>query len=70
MHKGCCYNCPDRTIEPNCHTTCERYLKDKKELFERNEKARECKKIKSTIEKNNKHRVNTRKNTIFTTHVK
>ena len=19
-------NCPDRTIEPNCHSTCEKYL--------------------------------------------
>ena len=21
-----CMNCPDRTIEPNCHMTCESYL--------------------------------------------
>lgn len=21
-----CENCPDRTVEPNCHTTCEGYL--------------------------------------------
>lgn len=23
----CCKDCPDRTIEPNCHSTCERYIK-------------------------------------------
>ena len=23
----CCKDCPDRTVEPNCHTDCERYLK-------------------------------------------
>ena len=22
-----CKNCKERTIEPNCHTTCEKYLK-------------------------------------------
>lgn len=31
MKNAPCYNggkdCPDRTIEPNCHDTCERYLK-------------------------------------------
>ena len=21
-----CQNCPDRTVKPNCHTTCEGYL--------------------------------------------
>ena len=21
-----CKDCPDRTVEPNCHTTCEGYL--------------------------------------------
>ena len=26
---GTCYGCPDRTIEPNCHTTCEKYIKAK-----------------------------------------
>ena len=24
-----CYKCPDRTVEPNCHDTCPRYLAEK-----------------------------------------
>lgn len=28
---NCCYNCPDRTVEPNCHTSCEKYLSQKAE---------------------------------------
>lgn len=24
-----CYECPDRTVEPNCHANCERYEKFK-----------------------------------------
>ena len=25
QRKGCPPDCPDRSAEPNCHTTCERY---------------------------------------------
>lgn len=31
---GCCKNCKDRCVEPNCHTTCERYLKEIREAKE------------------------------------
>ena len=24
--RGCPANCPDRSAEPNCHMTCEKYL--------------------------------------------
>ena len=24
--KAPCEGCPDRTVSPNCHTTCEKYL--------------------------------------------
>lgn len=27
MRITCCKDCPDRTVEPNCHITCPRYLK-------------------------------------------
>lgn len=26
-----CYNCKDRTVAPNCHMTCELYLKEVEE---------------------------------------
>lgn len=26
-----CKGCPDRTVEPNCHTNCEKYLEQVKE---------------------------------------
>ena len=26
-----CKNCPDRTIEPNCHTTCKTYKEWRKQ---------------------------------------
>ncbi len=26
MKITCCKGCEDRTVEPNCHVTCERYL--------------------------------------------
>ena len=35
-----CNNCPDRTIEPNCHMTCEHHLK----RSERNEIIRKARK--------------------------
>lgn len=28
---SCCKDCPDRTVEPNCHMTCEAYLTEKAE---------------------------------------
>ena len=34
--QACCNGCQDRTIEPNCHTTCELYLEYRKELDKRN----------------------------------
>lgn len=27
-----CYKCEDRTVEPNCHMTCEKYAKLKDEI--------------------------------------
>jgi hypothetical protein len=30
-----CQNCPDRSIHPNCHTTCEGYLYRKARYAER-----------------------------------
>lgn len=32
-----CKDCPDRTVEPNCHMTCERYKKQ----VEEHEKSKE-----------------------------
>ena len=28
----CCYNCPDRVADPNCHGYCEKYLIQRAEL--------------------------------------
>ena len=37
-----CKDCPDRSIEPNCHTTCEKYLAQVKEYeIIKNEKSKE-----------------------------
>lgn len=33
-----CKNCPDRTIEPNCHTTCKKYLEWRKAVDETRQK--------------------------------
>lgn len=33
-----CKNCPDRTIEPNCHTTCKKYLEWRKFVDETRQK--------------------------------
>lgn len=32
-----CFKCTERTVEPNCHSTCERYLAE----LEANEKAKQ-----------------------------
>lgn len=29
---NCCKDCPDRTVEPNCHTDCERYQAERERL--------------------------------------
>lgn len=42
--RGICYQCKDRTIEPNCHTTCKKYL----------EAVEEFKNYKATVKKNRK----------------
>lgn len=34
----CCKDCQERTLEPNCHMTCRRYL-DAKELHDKERKA-------------------------------
>lgn len=34
---ACCKDCKDRTVEPNCHMTCERYLKTKEQYIANNE---------------------------------
>lgn len=31
MNITCCRGCQERTIEPNCHTTCEKYLAEVEE---------------------------------------
>ena len=35
-----CKGCPDRTVEPNCHTTCEYHLKRVKTKQRENEARR------------------------------
>ena len=40
-----CKDCPDRTVEPNCHTTCAKYLEYRAILDERNENKRLQKEI-------------------------
>lgn len=30
----CCWDCPDRQADPNCHGYCERYLRQKAEYEE------------------------------------
>jgi hypothetical protein len=40
----CCKDCKERTIEPNCHNVCERYLAEK-------EKGRQIKKAALSDEK-------------------
>lgn len=37
---GPCKGCKDRTVEPNCHTDCPRYLEWRKGVDERREKRR------------------------------
>lgn len=36
-----CQNCPDRSIHPNCHNTCEGYLARKKQIDDISEARRE-----------------------------
>lgn len=38
----CCYKCPDRWVDKktNCHSTCERYIKEKEIHDAQREKAR------------------------------
>lgn len=43
-----CQNCPDRCIEPNCHTTCEGYLARKK-MYEKISEARRNRTIMSRL---------------------
>lgn len=33
-----CKDCPDRVVQPNCHSTCEGYLARRKKYDEANEK--------------------------------
>lgn len=35
-----CWNCPDRSIEPNCHETCKGYLYRQAERDKRNKERR------------------------------
>lgn len=37
-----CKGCTDRTIEPNCHMTCERYLNDVEENRKMKQKIHEA----------------------------
>lgn len=59
---GCCKDCKDRVPNPNCHSTCERYLKEFEERKELNEKQREERSIISTIIGNNIRRARSRSN--------
>jgi len=36
-----CKDCKERTVEPNCHTTCDKY----KQFCERQEKVKEAERI-------------------------
>ena len=48
----CCKNCPDRTIEPNCHTTCERYLAVRAEQYETKKRRQAVQAIDSYVAHN------------------
>lgn len=45
----CCKDCEDRTIEPNCHDTCERYLGEKAEMHRIRDKRIRAKNVDSYI---------------------
>lgn len=48
-------DCPDRSVSPNCHTTCEGYLARCKETKERNEAKRKQESVDAYIfERNTK----------------
>ena len=46
---NCCYKCPDRVADPNCHSTCEKYLTQKAEWDETREQIAKQKKIDGEI---------------------
>ena len=35
-----CKGCPDRTVEPNCHNTCQGYIYRQEQFEKRREKAK------------------------------
>ena len=54
-----CKDCPDRTVQPNCHETCKGYIKRCEIRKERNEKARQ-EAVYRQYEFNRKYRISKR----------
>lgn len=52
----CCKHCPDRSVEPNCHTTCERYLAARAEQYETKKKRQAVQAIDSYVAHKGKRR--------------
>lgn len=52
----CCYKCTDRWVKDGktCHSTCDKYLKQKKKSEEENAALRERKKIDNFLFKNSR----------------
>lgn len=50
---SCCRDCPDRA--PNCHGKCERYLKERAELDELNERIRKENLVESYFQTTTRH---------------
>ena len=44
-----CYRCTERVAEPNCHPTCDRYLKWQKKKAAQNDAARKEKQKNNTM---------------------
>lgn len=40
--KSVCYNCNERTVIPNCHGICEKYLEERRQLDIANERKKEA----------------------------
>lgn len=56
-----CKDCKDRTITPNCHTTCEKYLNAVEKHNETKKMNKNNISIDFTLRKLTRKRVNTRK---------
>lgn len=59
MRNSVCMDCPDRVADPNCHSTCEKYLKEK-QVKDKIKKRKEKDNVVNdwyfnSLDKNNKH---------------